>query len=249
MKGCLVTWGPPGSLASRERVSSWDESSAWPPCYSGKDRKGGIVHDAQNYSNLFCLWVGVRSVLALLWREGYYLLPFGQSFSYGIKRRKKVWTQIAKENRDSLKCEGFPTMMKQFLHSSFWEFFDNPTIMSTNRANNFFCLEKSVDSALPLTYYLQKTTLGLCSLDSCSVENLYSLYFLHCNAHQVWEKWECSPSSISYWWQHELTCWTLTSSSSALPSRWGELSMGWDFPTGPWRSLKTQTIQQKTANE
>lgn len=52
----------------------------------------------------------------------------------------------------------------------------------------FLYLEKSIDSALLLSLYLQQTTFWLNISDSCSVENLYSPGLLYYDAHQVWEK-------------------------------------------------------------
>lgn len=106
-------------------------------------------------------------------------------------------------------------------------------------------------SVLPLPLYAQQTTFWLSSLNSCSVENLYCPDLLHCNAHQVWAKRGCSPSGTSccQWWPAELTCWTLTSCSSALPWRCRKLSLGWHYPTGLWRSLSPPPVQQKTANK
>lgn len=34
-----MMWESAGSLPSQKSISSWEESPAWVPCYSGRDRK------------------------------------------------------------------------------------------------------------------------------------------------------------------------------------------------------------------
>ena len=116
----------------------------------------------------------------------------------GKSRRKKVLTQIAKENGEGLKCERSPTGTEAITSFQFLIVFLLVPPLCPQTEQMTFYLEKSVDSALPLPLYLQQTTFWLSSLDSCSVENLYSPDLLHCSAHQAWEKWGFSASSINY---------------------------------------------------